>query len=440
MNKLKKINFNKFLILYILIQPILDVLTSVFVRNISASLTIGVFVRTIFMAIIVIYSLIVLNKKDKIKLFAYYMLLAIYSIIYMVICYFNNGTNMIIIQIKGLVKTLYLPVVLASMFALYKFEKIKINTKYLIYVLCSYCAVIVFAKYFDIGYSSYMYGTKLGTVGWFYAANEIGAILAILAPYLLIEKTNAKINIFYLITYVLLICSILELGTKVPFLAFIILIIINLIINVYRIFALKGKEYLKKLIISFASILFVILIIGVTPIGKNLNINFIKFEKDNISQEVPEEPENNNIGTFEGDVTSGRTGFFKDNFQAYINSGCSRLLFGTSYLKVDGGEVVEKKLVEMDFFDIFINHGIIGFILILGPMLIMTVSIIFKNLKQFTKLLKEPERLYYLYAYFIGLAVSFLSGHVLTSPAVSIYIIIALILNMQIINDEKIEG
>lgn len=443
MDRLKKINFNKFLTLYILIQPVLDVLTSLLVRNISASLTIGVFVRTIFMAIIVIFSMRVLNKKDKIILFAYYVLLAVYSIIYMLICYLNTGTNMILIQIKGLVKTLYLPVVLASMFVLYKSEKIRIDIRHLVYTLCSYCFVIVFAKYFDIGYASYTYGTKLGTVGWFYAANEIGAILAILAPYIFIKKLKKENNTFYIITYILLVCSVLEIGTKVPVLAFAILLLLDIFVIGYKRIITKERKYEKKFLGALLSILFIACIIGITPVGKNLNINLINTNQNISDDHVDNSMEDNNaynnlpddtMGTFSGDITSGRTGFLKTNYQEYINNKFTTVLFGTSYLKVDDGEVIEKKLVEMDFFDIFINHGIIGFILILGPMMLITVYVIFKNLKHFKKLLEEPERLYYLYAYFIGLAVSFLSGHVLTSPAVSIYIVISLILNIQIIN------
>lgn len=356
---------------------------------------------------------------------------------------------MILIQIKGLVKTLYLPVVLASMFELYKYEKVKINTTYLIYALTGYSFIIVFAKYFDIGYASYVYGGKLGTVGLFYAANEIGAILAILTPYIFIKKLNNENNTFCTIAYILLICSVLELGTKVPFLAFSILLFLDIIIIAYKRIISKEKEYNKKICASLLITLFIICIIGITPVGKNLDISFININQNISDNNINNSTKDNNassdlsdttIGTFSGDITSGRTGFLKTNYKEYANNKWTTILFGTSYLKVDGGEVVEKKLVEMDFCDIFINHGIIGFILILGPMLIMTVIVIFKNLKQFTKLLKEPERLYYLYAYFIGLAVSFLSGHVLTSPAVSIYIIIALILNMQIIDDKKIEG
>lgn len=444
MEKLKTLNFNKLFIIYILIQPILDILTSLFVRNISSGLTIGVFVRTIFMVIIALYSLSVLNKKNRIKLFVCYALLAIYSIIYIIICYLNTGINMILIEIKGLVKALYLPVVLVGLFSLYKSKKIEINIKHLIYALFVYCLVIVLAKYFNIGYYSYLQGYKPGTVGLFLAANEIGAILAIISPYLFIKISNTKNNNFYMLTYILLTCSVLEIGTKVPFLAFMVLLIINFIINLYRLIILKEKSYIKNLGVFLISIVFIAFIIGITPIGENLNINFISNKDefnssntDNISGDDNTDPSENEF--IEGDITSGRTAYFETNIQEYINSEYKEELFGTSYLTVDNGDIQEKKLVEMDFFDIFFNHGLIGFVLILGYILSLTIYIIFNNLKQFKKILKQPERLLYLYAYFIGLAISFMSGHVLTSPAVSIFIIISLILNVQLIDSIEVK-
>lgn len=441
---MKKINFNKIFTTFILIQPILDILTSLFVRNISSNLTVGIFARIIFMTITVIYSLIASNKKYKTKLLVYYILLLIYSIFYSIICYSTTGTTMILVELKGLLKTLYLPVILIAIFVLYKSGKIQLNTQYLNYALFGYCIVIVLAKYFNIGYASYVFGDKSGTVGLFFAANEIGSILAILAPFLLMLNVNSN----YILTYVLLVCSVLELGTKVPFLAFTLLLILNIILTIYNIIVLKKISYSKNILVTFISVIFITLIIGYTPIGENLNINFIeKFKNSNniISQNIIEETleeHSDKISDSEDlldeDVISDRGSFFKTNFQEYMDSNLGEKLMGTSYLTYDNNEIEEKKLVEMDFFDIFINHGVIGFILILGPLLTLTIYIIYKNIRNFKSILKDPNRLMYFYSYFIGLAISFISGHVLTAPAVSIFVIISLVLCTQI-TEQKIK-
>ena len=66
--KLGKIDMKEIIIVYILLQPIIDVITSFLVRSVSEVLTLGIIVRTLFMIFVAIYSLIISEKKYKIKL------------------------------------------------------------------------------------------------------------------------------------------------------------------------------------------------------------------------------------------------------------------------------------------------------------------------------------------------------------------------------------
>ena len=72
-DKLKKINMNRICIIFILIQPIIDMITSILVRNVSSVFTIGIFIRAIFMVFVVLYSLIISNSNDRKKIFIYYV-------------------------------------------------------------------------------------------------------------------------------------------------------------------------------------------------------------------------------------------------------------------------------------------------------------------------------------------------------------------------------
>jgi len=60
---LSKINFNSILILYIILQPIIDIITSLCVRNISETLTFGIFIRTFFLIYLTIYTFFKVDKK-----------------------------------------------------------------------------------------------------------------------------------------------------------------------------------------------------------------------------------------------------------------------------------------------------------------------------------------------------------------------------------------
>ena len=67
-----KINFQNIFIVYILLQPIIDIITSLCIRNISETLSLGIVIRVFFMLFVMIYSIIKVPKKDKIKLIIYY--------------------------------------------------------------------------------------------------------------------------------------------------------------------------------------------------------------------------------------------------------------------------------------------------------------------------------------------------------------------------------
>ena len=66
----------------------------------------------------------------------------------------------------------------------------------------------------------------------------------------------------------------------------------------------------------------------------------------------------------------------------------------------------------MDFFDIFYRTGIIGFIIIMIP-IFMAIKNIF--VKHYDKLI--------IFAIILGLIISMLVGHTLSSPGVAIYLI-----------------
>ena len=68
MEKIKQLNIQKLFIVFIVIQPIIDIITSVLVRHVSNVLTLGIFIRTIFMIAIVLYSFIISDKKYRIKI------------------------------------------------------------------------------------------------------------------------------------------------------------------------------------------------------------------------------------------------------------------------------------------------------------------------------------------------------------------------------------
>lgn len=460
MKLVKKVNLEKVLIIYLLIQPILDVATSWCIENVNSSLTIGILVRTLFMGIIIIYSLLKSDKKTRKISFIYYLITAIYMCIFLFNLYRQNGTNMILTQIKGLIKTFYYPLTLVAIYGLLKSSNTKISNKYFIWTLAEYCIVIIAARIAGIAYNTYEYGENAGTVGIFHAANEIGAILSIISPILFIDiLKNDKPNIINILILIMFVFSVLEIGTKVPFIAFVLIFTISMLICFVKIFTQKNKKkYIRKTIGLICIAIMVIIIIPYTPVGKNFeknyNIKFMKIIKykdleqlmgkdkgleiepstDPVIDPVidPDKPENINVSG----LISGRDTFLKNNLERYKEYSIVYKIFGTGYLSNEIDELNQfkaNKLVEIDYFDILFAQGIFGFLLVFIPLGYIIAKMLVITIKNLILVLKNEELNIYWYAIAISLGIAMVAGHVLTAPAVSIFIIyIAMNLNKEL--------
>ena len=89
----------------------------------------------------------------------------------------------------------------------------------MLYALLIYDLVMVISIATNTSLTAYDW-TKIGYTGWFYAANDLGAILAILFPISLmiaILRTKSLSSIYYWIPVLLTGYSLLMLGTKVGY-------------------------------------------------------------------------------------------------------------------------------------------------------------------------------------------------------------------------------
>ena len=133
--KIKNVNIKRICIVFILIQPILDIVTSILVRHINNIFTIGIFIRSIFMIFVAIYGILISAPKERKKILIYYGVLALYLVIFIATMYITNGKNMIFTQIKGAIKCFYLPIILVALFTIFTKKNIKINSNIYIYIV-----------------------------------------------------------------------------------------------------------------------------------------------------------------------------------------------------------------------------------------------------------------------------------------------------------------
>jgi MFS family permease len=307
--------------------------------------------------------------------------------------------------------------------------------KYFLWSILIINSVMVIAIATGTSLKSYDW-TKIGYTGWFFAGNEIGAILAILFPvtltYAILETKTVK-YIYYWIPVVLTGFSLVMLGTKVGYGALFIGLFVSLFICFINWFLRKNKSertFLTNGIISFILFIVLIVITPFTPIFSNTfaHLELLEINFDN-SKEAPENNHTNDNNINKGHVPevnkeqvenlilSSRDVFLKDHQNQFKAAPIMQKLFGMGY---SGNYEEAPKMIEMDFYDLFYSLGILGFIVYLLPFLVMLYKIGIFFLRNI-KFIFESGYLFFLLSIFLGLGISYTAGHVLTAPAVSIY-------------------
>ena len=406
MENFMKKNTNMIIMLFILISPMIDLLTGVCLHYFHIQFTIGTIIRTSFLIWICFVSLFIYKRKT---LLIPYFIGAIYCIFYIIgtILYKKSG---LYIEIQNLIKVVYFPILLISFYSIK--EEIKLSKLLLFTVLFLYLIFIFVPTIFNIGYKTYEV-TKVGTLGFFNSANEIGGIISVLTPILFyISSTSKKYYLKGVILGIYLVV-ILMMGTKTPLLIFIMtlgLSIIYLFIDY-----IKQKNYKKIFILSlimFAGITSLLGILPQTNFYKNIKTH-LKFLKIKDVTEIIEKEEY--VDHF---IFSQRLTFLKKERKLYQKANSYQKLFGIGYLNNEK----ETKRIEMDYFDIYYSHGIVGFILIS----IIIIWILYKLTKVKIPLTYENYMMKTSLLYIFIL--SFFTGHIITTPSVSLIASIIIIL------------
>ena len=393
------------IISFILIQPLIDLITGVFL-HLNINFTISIIYKFIFLLFIIILSLY--NNKKYIYIYLIYLLfIIIYSIN---ILLFKNSNYFI--EIKEVFRYLYYPILLISLYNLK--EYIHISKLSLIVSVFIYILLIFVPNIFNIGYSSYAI-TKVGSAGFYYSANEISGIISLISPLIflyLFKKKNILFKIIALIIYLYVIVSI---GTKTPLLVLLITMLILLIYFYNRNIKLKNYKYIfSSFLVLLVSVFLLIIIIPKSNFYKNINTHLDYLEVDEVSDIITN---NRFVDHF---IFSERLTFLTRNLNKYNNSNIVSKMFGLGFVNKNNKYY---KLVEMDYFDILFNLGFIGFIIYFIPIIYI-----------FYKLFSEEKKFNYNnliinISIFLIIILSFFTGHIITSPTVSIYACLIIIIS-----------
>lgn len=412
-----KENVEKFFIWFILLQPLLDI-------SAYFGLPVSEVIRVIAFGLGFIY-LLFLAKVDK-KTYLYLALLIVYTLIHISVNFFIKEPYSFMEEIVYTVKTIYFIILLLVYLKVFQAFQSNPNWKRIIYrnVAISISIIIIvlgIAEITDTGRRSYDMLAKSGHTGWFFSGNELSAILAMGIAFFTYQiillstksKTWAWISVIplFFISW-----AMMTIGTKVGFGALLTITLFMVAYLVYLSFKQrKIHTHLRIWIIVFVGI---IAFTPITAIGQNLNISYP--ENLNLPSKMVKKNAEMDTDLVPVRVLSGREDFLNEAMSQFKDAPLVQKVFG---MGIGGNYKKEVKLVEMDFFDIFFNFGIIGFLLFTIPVIYLLWNII-KNVYRAKKITLEVALL--IVSIGLGLGSAFVAGHVLSSPAASFYLAIAI--------------
>lgn len=250
---------------------------------------------------------------------------------------------------------------------------------------------IILPCLFQVDYASYGQTIYQGSVGWFYAANEIGAILAMLFPFSFVWLVTWQWRWFWL-TGLSGLGAMLLLGTKTALLA---------MLGTEGLFLLF---YLRQKKPREACALLLCLSCLVLPLAPALA---------NVRQSIAAPPVSESEQTDWVNVAfSGRQNRLQENWASYQSAGLGQKLWGQA----------SALPLELDGCDLLFYVGIWGLVVLFYP-----------AWQHLSGTLRRQEvqplwALTYTIAIGLGFSIAFLAGHVLSAPAVSGYLALLIVM------------
>ncbi|MGD7052971.1 O-antigen ligase family protein [Sutcliffiella horikoshii] len=458
LNKLKN---NDLFLIFIILQPILDVLTALSIYYFQASITIGLLVRMAFMLISIVYIFFLNNSKYK-KLITGYLIVFLTIVgVGFLTNYFIKPNFSLFSELQYTTKSVYFVIMFLSyllvLTSLNYSSKMDRYQAFIVYSMVIVGVVLLFTLLTGTGFDTYKYN-KAGNKGWFYSGNELSAILSICFPMVVlfaVKKSTSLKKAYFWIPVLVVGFAAIMVGTKVGHLAIILVcaltpILLGLELLVKKLGKLSSSINIKlNLIISIGIVAAVALITPVTPAFTNTSGHYSSVaeeiaeesseteveEEGSGSEDKVEEPEKEEKENFTAKLLdnkvlsvllSSRDKYFIKLNNDFIEAPAQQKMFGMGYA---GNWEKAPKLIEMDFFDLFYSFGIIGFAAFMLPF----ISILLVAMKQLLNLKLQLIRLNVLFPLMsiaLAVGIAFLAGHVLYAPAVSIYVsvILAIIL------------
>lgn len=436
------------LAVYILCQPLLDVLTGLAVQA-GIPVTVGIVVRSLFMGLAFLYAVFISDFPGKKRWLAYIGVLVAYLALFMAYLFSLGGFSLCVGNVKDVIKTFFFPFVLFFFWGIYRQYGMLVTVRTIAWAGGLYASVIPVSYITNTSFLSYA-NSGYGVGGWFYAANEVGCILAITGPFTILHCLRVLPSVTKktwwkgaLAVWGLLAVSISAnfLGTKIIF-GFTTLYCAAAF--VWTLWALRRDPSRARKIqaIAAGAMLLVTLLLFLinSPLMRYLREVYFPLlhnEPEITTASWNEELRNACRGTWLYEfiesnelmksidqVLSRRFISASPAVQVYTDSGILAKLLGIGYAAAPSFSRDIHYMIEMDPPSILIRHGILGFALYYVPYLAFIVWSVVQFFKRPAQRLSSLPWCTALYCTLAGCAISAIAGHALVAPAVATFMII----------------
>ena len=431
---------------YIICQPLLDVLTAQGVRA-GHPVTVGVVVRALFMALSFLYAVFISEFPGKRLPLIYAGALVGYLALFMLHMLAVGGLSLCFRNLTEVVKTFFAPFVLIFLYCIYKEYGFSVTTRSVGAAGAIYCSVILVAWLTDTSSASYV-NSGNGYNGWFYAANEIGCIIALAAPFTIYHcikmvpgitrKTWWKgLLIAWCVAAVAFSANFI--GTKIVFYFNLLYALAGLVWMLFRLWKDRSAAVLCQAAIL---LVLVVLVLSLYPVSalKGYQENVYDPLGEVSSSEVitwwPNELQEANEGTWLAglvdsnpvaqkldQILSRRLYSAAPSVEVFLEGGPVAKLFGIGYANSDAYSRQIYFMIEMDPPAILVRHGVVGFLLYCAPYFAFILYAVVQFFKHPLLRLSSLSYCTLLYCTLAGFAIAVMAGHALVSPAVSTFVL-----------------
>ena len=436
------------LTIYILIQPLLDVLTN-FGAEAGHSLTAGTVVRALFLVFAFLYTLFSENFEGKKLCLIAQGALTAYLLLFMIYMFSLGGVSLCVANVKELVKVFFAPYVIIFLYTVYRQIGYLVSTRTIAITGGIYAGVILFA--YLTGTSGVSYGNSgYGFKGWFYAANEVSCVIALTAPVLIyyclkqiptITKKTWWKGVLIALAFIALVFSANFLATKIIFGITLIYCLAAFVWSLVRAVQTRSRGMIWRFVVSAVLVVLIALFYLSSPLrgySDNIYVEMAHKDSELVAISLGLEVQKASAGTWlrsfldvEGSfmakldwLLSRRLLTSASSLQVYLDGGLLAKLLGIGYANAPSYTRSVEFMIEMDPFALLVRHGILGFALYFVPYLVSIVYAIVQFFKHPVKRLMSLKYCSYLYSALAAFGISIIAGHALVSPGVSIFVLV----------------